>query len=430
MAGEDLYTALAGLNYAPSDTGYALGAQYLGASLPALMNPYQSTGTNLGIALGGALIQGLLGYQAKKQAAEDSLMANRLGLQLMQAATPEARLSIAESAPDADMQSKLLTLNTRLAAQKALTDALVEQEVAKKEGLARFELGPIGTALHNRDGVGSQSGAGAGRGALSASNIAAKPFDIGDSTTLSGKRDALIQRGIEMGMTPNQALQYAEKNLAIDTAANKGIIKKIETSRERATNLQEITAAGRAGMEGAGMTGGLLYGPRELASKALSVVSPTEQQKRNSQALLDSIQPRVVQIMRSPGAVTDYETKLLVKSGPSSTNTPGENATILQKMEVISDLENEYADFVESYMQRTGSAVGADRVWNKYKEQEVFPSGTYNSKRVSIFDFLAEQGAPLTETPTLPPPPSVSAQEKKLIDAGFVRGPNGGWIKP
>lgn len=151
MAGEDLYGALAGLNYDPSQTGWGMGQQALIASAPALMNPYASTGSNLGVALGTALMSGLLGYQARQQAAEDSLMANRLGLQLLQASTPEARLGIIEGAPDSDMQSKLLAVNTRLAAQQALTKALVDQEVAKKTGLAEFDLGPLGTKLYERD---------------------------------------------------------------------------------------------------------------------------------------------------------------------------------------------------------------------------------------------------------------------------------------
>lgn len=151
MAGEDLYGALAGLNYDPAETGYGTSSQVLASSLPTLMNPYQSAGTNIGIALGGALISGLLGYQARQSAAEQSLAANRLGLQLLEAQSPQARLGIIESAPDALMQEKLLGVNTRLAAQQAAIKQLVDQEVAKRTGLAKFELGPEGEKLFQRD---------------------------------------------------------------------------------------------------------------------------------------------------------------------------------------------------------------------------------------------------------------------------------------
>lgn len=151
MAGEELYGALSGLNFDPAETGWGASQQVLASSLPALMNPYQSAGTNIGIALGGALISGLLGYQARQSAAEQSLAANRLAVQLLEAPSATQRLNIIESTPDTLMQEKLLGVNTRLAAQQAAMQQLVAQEVAKRQGLAEFELGPTGTKLFERE---------------------------------------------------------------------------------------------------------------------------------------------------------------------------------------------------------------------------------------------------------------------------------------
>ncbi len=151
MAGEELYGALSGLNYDPAETGWGASQQVLASSLPGLMNPYQSAGTNIGIALGGALISGLLGYQARQSAAEQSLAANRLAVQLLEAPSATQRLNIIESTPDTLMQEKLLGVNTRLAAQQAAMQQLIAQEVAKRQGLAKFELGPTGTKLFKRE---------------------------------------------------------------------------------------------------------------------------------------------------------------------------------------------------------------------------------------------------------------------------------------
>jgi hypothetical protein len=140
MAGGDLYSALSGLNYSPMDNNWALGAQAVGAGLPTLYNPNQGAGTNFGIAFGGALLQGLLGFQARRQAAEDSIAANQLGLKLLQATTPEARLQIAQSAPDVEMQSRLLGLNTQLQTQSQLTDQLINQEMLKRKALSDIGL--------------------------------------------------------------------------------------------------------------------------------------------------------------------------------------------------------------------------------------------------------------------------------------------------
>ena len=431
MAGEDLYGALAGLNYDPAETGYGTSSQVLASSLPALMNPYQGAGTNIGIALGGALISGLLGYQARQSAAEQSLEANRLGLQLLEAQTPQARLGIIESTPDTVMQGKLLGVNTRLAAQQAAMKQLVDQEVAKRTGLAEFELGPLGSALYDRDirkaaelaGARRISGGGGGSGGPGQPGTVGKPLDIFGPETLAGRRDALIQRGRRMGMTANQALVYAEKNLTFDTTANKGAVERVNKSRERALLFDEITSTARAGVDAAGMTGGALGGVIQTGSRLAAIFSPEQQAKQDAVKLLDSVKPDIVKIGRSPGAVTEKENQILIGAGPSSSNTPSENEKIIRKMEVIGDLEQEYADFVESYITQKGSAVGADALWIKYKEREVFKDGRYNENRVPIYDYLSN----LTKRNL---PSNVSATDQKLLDAGFVRGPGGGWVRP
>jgi hypothetical protein len=227
---------------------------------------------------------------------------------------------------------------------------------------------------------------------MTAPMVGAEGKPLLGATDMQAKRDALIARGITLGMTPGQAAEYAEKNLKPETAATKEAQKKIETSRSRGANLEEIAATARAGMEGAGMTGGLLGGPRELASKALAVVSPSEQEQRDYQAILDSVRPRMVQMLRSPGAVSDFETKLLMGAGPSSTNTPTENARLIAGMETIGKIEQDYADFLENYVQSKGSSVGADAIWRQYKSEQVFPAGVYNPQRQDWQSWMAEQG--------------------------------------
>jgi len=136
MAGEDLYSALSGLQYSPYETPYGTAASTIASATPNLINPYGSTGQAIGIALGGTLISSLLGYQARQQAADQSLQAARLGTSLLGAATPQERLGIIESTPDALMQSKLLGLNTQLLGQERLVQALRQQRQAE----APFEV--------------------------------------------------------------------------------------------------------------------------------------------------------------------------------------------------------------------------------------------------------------------------------------------------
>ena len=114
MAGEDLYTALQNLNVPATNTGYGIGAVTLSQSLPQLVNPTGSVGRNLGVVLGGALMSSLLGYQARKQATEQSLLASTLGSQMLRMKTPEERLALIKGVDDSAIQPRLLDLQSAL----------------------------------------------------------------------------------------------------------------------------------------------------------------------------------------------------------------------------------------------------------------------------------------------------------------------------
>jgi hypothetical protein len=149
MAGEDLYSALGGLNFAPIESPYGIGASAIGQSLPLLVNPYASTGKNFGMVLGGALLSGLLGYQARRDATEQSMIANQSAIKMFDAKTPQERLSIVESTPDGFMgtQGRLLELNSRLAGQETLARALAQQGVMQKRALFELEATPEAEAF-------------------------------------------------------------------------------------------------------------------------------------------------------------------------------------------------------------------------------------------------------------------------------------------
>jgi hypothetical protein len=391
-----LAEALQGLNYTGADTGYGIATQTLGQMTPKLINPYGSTGEAIGISLGSVLLQSLLGYQARQQAARDTLELNTLANQLMTQTTPEARTEFIGGVSDPMNQSRLSTLSTALMQQETERKLKQAEKLADLTTAAEFEISPLAEQVAatkaTREADAKRKLITALAPDMTAPMVGAEGKPLLGATDMQAKRDALIARGITLGMTPGQAAEYAEKNLKPETAATKEAQKKIETSRSRGANLEEIAATARAGMEGAGMTGGLLGGPRELASKALAVVSPSEQEQRDYQAILDSVRPRMVQMLRSPGAVSDFETKLLMGAGPSSTNTPTENARLIAGMETIGKIEQDYADFLENYVQSKGSSVGADAIWRQYKSEQVFPAGVYNPQRQDWQSWMAEQG--------------------------------------
>lgn len=139
-----------GLRVSPLESGYGIGAQTLGQALPSLINPYGKVGTNIGVALGGALLQGLMAYQARQQATEQSILANRLGTQMLGITDPAERLKIAEGVGDTAVQSRLLGLNERLLEQQIAREQAAAAKVAELKAGAEFQLGDLGTKVFER----------------------------------------------------------------------------------------------------------------------------------------------------------------------------------------------------------------------------------------------------------------------------------------
>jgi len=146
-----LEEALYGLNFTGADTGYGIAAQQVGQLGPQLINPYGSTGQAIGIGLGTILLQSLLGYQARSQAAQDTLQANTLANQMMSMTTPQARTDFIGGLEDPMQQSRLSTLATALTAQETARKAKAADKLAEMTAGYEAQLGPEGTKVFNRE---------------------------------------------------------------------------------------------------------------------------------------------------------------------------------------------------------------------------------------------------------------------------------------
>ena len=139
MAGEDLFASLYNTGYAPVDTGWGIAAQGVASALPSLVNPYGSVGTNVATTLGGALLAGLLGYQARVSADErNAAQAQYLPELLSSTTTPERRAAIFAEEP------RLAQVYRGVALQQALRgmelDAARKTEEMKAQVAAQKEV--------------------------------------------------------------------------------------------------------------------------------------------------------------------------------------------------------------------------------------------------------------------------------------------------
>lgn len=146
-----LEEALYGLNYTPADTGYGIAAQQVGQLGPQLINPYGSTGQAVGIGLGTILLQSLLGYQARSQAAQDTLQLNTLANQMQALESPQARTDFIGGVSDPLQASRLSTLATALQAQEQARKVKIADKLAEINAGYQAQLGPEGTKVFQRE---------------------------------------------------------------------------------------------------------------------------------------------------------------------------------------------------------------------------------------------------------------------------------------
>lgn len=135
MADSALIKALLGEEYQYSPKESVIGSLGYGVSqsLPALVNPYGSTGKNLATVLGGSLLAGLFGYQAKKEAEQKNLaQAGYMQELLSGGITPEREKEILAADP------KLAKLTTGIKLQELLGN--IESKAALKKLEAQKEL--------------------------------------------------------------------------------------------------------------------------------------------------------------------------------------------------------------------------------------------------------------------------------------------------
>jgi len=143
-----LEEALYGLNFSPAQTGYGIGQQALAQATPQLITPYSSTGQAIGIGLGSILLQSLLGYQARQEAARSTLELNTLANTMQGLGTAQERTNFIGGVSDPMYQSRLSTLSTALNAQDLDTQNAIKRaaglETGKMKALQEFYASPEG----------------------------------------------------------------------------------------------------------------------------------------------------------------------------------------------------------------------------------------------------------------------------------------------
>lgn len=376
------------------------------------MSPWESLATTFATSLGGGLLKN---YGKQQQADQISALTNILPSLIADptsVAMPEGmdeaafgsikNRAIAAEA-EADRKTKERQEEKNFDKQKTLMTLVAVAKTpegrAAAMSLARdFNMLPDGYEIPPIvQGVPDASSSGSLGAEITPDDAPPAPglFAGSGIPSLKDKYDSyIVHAQTKLGLKGPQAKTYADRLIEGDRKALLGSVDQISEARKKAALLEDLANTAEVGVSGAGETGGALGGVRDVASKLYAVVSPTETQQRTAQSMLDSIAPDIVKAGRSPGAVTDYENRLLIKSGPSSVNTPEANRALISKMRAQARVETEYADFLEAYKAEKGTTQGAQKLWSKYKAAHpiVDPNtGDFNAERPSWFDFFATE---------------------------------------
>ena len=141
--GVDLLAALFGSQYKPIETPYGIAASGIASAIPAAVDPYGNNWENFGTVLGGALLSGLLGYQARKQADERNIAQSRAITEMLAGGmTPERRTQLLEEQPrlakvfgQLDLQKYLSEMEATRLAKAADVEAQRKSMLTKAEDL-------------------------------------------------------------------------------------------------------------------------------------------------------------------------------------------------------------------------------------------------------------------------------------------------------
>jgi hypothetical protein len=146
MADSALFKALMGdeYSYTPKESLSGALATGIGKSLPTLVNPYGSTGSNLAAVLGGSLLAGLFGYSAKREAEQKNAEMMPVMMDLLQAKDTGTIADILKTSPYGQRLSPI-----GISRMSALEEAQAKREAAALE--RQQALGDFATKQQIRD---------------------------------------------------------------------------------------------------------------------------------------------------------------------------------------------------------------------------------------------------------------------------------------
>jgi hypothetical protein len=171
-------------------------------------------------------------------------------------------------------------------------------------------------------------------------------------------------------LSPTQAQISARQYIQGEREASAKSFDYAKSAREKASTLLRVADTAEQGILEAGTTGN--YQGLRRAFEQVGYLFGNDESIKNLRGdkTLESIGPEIVMANKFPGALSNDEMRVLIRSGPSTENTPEENTLLVRNIRAAAKAEMEYADFIDTYrnLSPDGSTRGADAKWFLYKQ--------------------------------------------------------------
>lgn len=389
-----------GFGFSPRENIYGSIGSGIASALPKMVNPYGSTGSNIATVLGGSLVAGLLGYQARQEAEERNKALMPVFTDVL-GARDMPTLTAAISGVDPDIARKLTPYVLQQATTLRAQEAAQEQRLAERaQDLQDYMFKQQYTSGLEEEKTNRLLAR------LDKEETQVLEDDLNpEQPSLSQMRKDLTRQLAGVG-TPGQTFQQVRFELAPIAQETNLRQKELLDFERKVDDMEAIIAQASRAIEKGGATGGptLVKFIRDKVRDYQQYFDEDALEEVSARGNFVPIMARMVQILRSPGAVSDFETKMLSRAAPSTDNTKGQNKELLDFIKAQTSLYKKRNEFYRKYVSQKNHLRGSIDAWDRYLKDtfgDIDPRSS-EGRKIKMPNISSWASGALSSLPTIP----------------------------
>lgn len=177
----------------------------------------------------------------------------------------------------------------------------------------------------------------------------------------------------EYGGTPGAAFDAASKIYSAKRGELDRQYKRVEEAEKGASDLSALSQQMRMALQGAGYTGAGGTALQALAG-VTGLVNEDQRKKYAAGQEVETFAKDIIALTGKAfkGPMSDRDVQLMLKSGPSVSNAPEVNESILQRWDYAANLQKEYASFMRDKQNQGVPVSKAEAEWQAFKKENPY----------------------------------------------------------